>query len=152
MINKTLFIAASLACSQLTSLGAYAASDPAASLAVEVANIRGTQGRLVMALYDTPKTYNKLDEGAAYAAIAIRPKGDKTRIRFDTLAPGRYALVLFHDKNNNGKFDFDGDMPLEGYGTSGASHSLDEPDFKKASVEVKSGAQAISVKLHYFKN
>lgn len=150
MYFKALFLTVAMIGVQTVASSVAVASDQSASLLIEVTNIQGAEGRIVMALYDNPKSYSDLDEDAAYAAIAIRPNGDKLHVRIDTLAPGDYAVVLFYDVNNNGQFDFKGETPLEGYGISGAKHAFDEPNFKNAKVAVRPGNQTVVVKMHYF--
>lgn len=151
MIFRTLFVGIGLVGAQTALPGVLAEERQSASLAIEVTNVRGNEGRLVMALYGDAKSFANLDESEAYAAIAIRPNGNKSVVRLDTVAPGHYAVVLFHDANNNDEFDFKGDNPLEGFGVSGAKHAFDEPNFRQARVEVNPGAQAVSVKMHYFR-
>ena len=43
-------------------------------------------------------------------------KDASATIDFDGLAPGKYAMVCYHDENGNGKFDENAlGMPKEGY-------------------------------------
>ena len=130
---------------------AAAAQDDAASLAIDVINIKGNDGRIIIAVHADAASYNTLDDSAAYAAIVLQPNGNSARVELGKIPTGFYAVTLFHDANGNGEFDFDGDIPLEGYGISGAKHALDEPNFRQARLEVKPGEQAVTVKMNYFK-
>ena len=127
------------------------AQDEAASLAINITDIKSGEGRIIIAVHADARSYNTLDDSAAYAAIVMKPNGDSAGVTLNMVKPGFYAVTLFHDANNNGAFDFDGDRPLEGYGISGAKHALDEPSFRRARLEVKPGKQAVTVKMNYFK-
>lgn len=135
------------ACAQAETAGAM----PTGSLAVTVTHIRNTEGKLMLAVYDREAAYNAADDGVAVASLALRPVGDKASVSIGMLPPGDYAVMLFHDENGNGYFDYKGEIPKEGYGISGAKHALDEPNFAKAAVKVEGGAKAVTVKLYYFK-
>lgn len=150
MIRKSLLILTSVMSVLTIAPNMVSAEEHTATFAVDVTHIRGTSGRLIMALYDNAQSYKAMNGKAAYATAAIRPIEGKAHVRFGMLPPGKYAVIVFHDGNNNGQFDFKGEMPQEGYGISGAKHALDEPSFRQAGVAVPVGEHQVSVKMHYF--
>ena len=68
-----------------------------------------------------------------------------------TLAPGRYAIGVMHDEDNDGHFDtgFLG-IPSEGYGFSrDARGTLSAPSFESASFEYVGGVLTVPVTMRY---
>jgi outer membrane protein len=58
---------------------------------------------------------------------------------FDGLAPGRYAVLVFHDRNANGALDQNSWDPAEPRGFSRRSWGGGAPVFSEAAVEVRAG-------------
>ena len=87
-----------------------------ASIRVRVDNLRNGRGLLRCALFDSDKAF-PADLKKAVAGVTL-PAAEST-CEFANVAPGSYAVAVFHDENANGKFDlkFYG-MPREGYGAS----------------------------------
>lgn len=148
---KILSAAALVLLSATASQAESATKQDGNSLTVKVTKVRETGGRLMLALYDDERAFNNADENRAYASFNLKLTSVAAQLAIYDLPKGRYAAMLFHDENGNGQFDIRGDEPLEGYGISGAMHALDEPSFKKASVEVGTGKQSLTVRMHYFK-
>ncbi|MCU0949140.1 MAG: DUF2141 domain-containing protein [Porphyrobacter sp.] len=73
-------------------------------------------------------------------------------IRFSDVKPGRYAIALLHDENNNGKADRAiGMMPKEGYGFSrDAPVRMAPPKFRDAVFEQGDRTQHLTIKMRYF--
>jgi uncharacterized protein (DUF2141 family) len=117
-------------------------------LIVEVEGLRSDDGRVVAALYDRPQEFpNGASCRAAKVAIAHR----SATMTFDDLAPGAYAVGLFHDENGNDKLDknFLG-IPKEGVGLSGYDRlELEMPTFARASFRFAGGEQTVKVHVHY---
>ena len=121
---------------------ALAAAGPApraafgADLTVEVVGLGSDDGNVHFALYDNPATFPD-DEGrllGTHVPIAER----RAVAVFKDLAPGSYAVAVYHDENGNGSFDqgFLG-LPLEDYGFSnGAPPFLGPPSFDQAKFAV----------------
>ena len=67
------------------------------------------------------------------------------------LAPGKYAISIIHDENNNDKLDtnFIG-IPKEGFGFSNNPRIMfGPPSFEKASFEINQ-AHVILIEMKYF--
>lgn len=95
------------------------------------------------------------DEADAFADLRdpvqtlVLPAGELGTAVFDGLAPGRYAVLAFHDVNANGALDqnFMG-IPREPLGFSRGYWGKGSPVFSAAAVEVKSGETvAVPVEL-----
>ncbi|MEX0693646.1 MAG: DUF2141 domain-containing protein [Rhodospirillales bacterium] len=108
----------------------------AAMLEVEVSGLASDQGRVHVALYDTPDAFPKSDGMLIKTKVPIQ--GGVARVVFDDLKPGRYAVAVFHDENGNNSFDqgiFG--IPLESYGfSSGARAFFAAPSFEAAAFDV----------------
>ena len=62
----------------------------------------------------------------------------KATVTFENVAPGTYAITLFHDKNGNKQMDFEPNgMPIEMYGVSNNVMSMGPPMWSDAKFEVK---------------
>lgn len=62
----------------------------------------------------------------------------KAIAKFDGVWPGTYAIVLFHDKNENNMMDFEvNGMPSENYAVSNNTYGYGPPQWHEAKFEVK---------------
>jgi len=117
---------------------------------VEVSGLRGDKGQIVCALFASAEGYPKKDEKAvAHAHGAIAEK--RASCEFMGIAPGTYAVSVFHDENSNGKLDtnFIG-MPKEGVGASNnASGHMGPPKFSAAAFPYAGGALELKITIRY---
>ena len=67
------------------------------------------------------------------------------------MKPGRYAIALLHDENENGKADRAlGMMPREGFGFSrDAPVRMGPPKFHDAAFEMVSQDRQMTIKMRY---
>jgi uncharacterized protein (DUF2141 family) len=70
---------------------------------------------------------------------------------FTNLRPGTYAVIAFHDENDNGKLDENGwGVPTEGYGFSNnAEGFLGPASFKDAAVTLDQADKTVEIRLNY---
>jgi uncharacterized protein (DUF2141 family) len=70
-------------------------------------------------------------------------------VEFTNIPTGEYAIVCFHDENENGKMDFElNGMPKEHYGTSNNSlNNFGPPQFETSKFEVKNENLDIKIKF-----
>ncbi len=108
----------------------------AADLTVEVQGARSAQGSVAGALFTSAAGW--LKPGQAVQGQFV-PAVDKTILFFRGLAPGRYALSVYHDENGNAKLDANPiGMPTEPYGFSrGAQGRMGPPAFDDAVLDVQ---------------
>jgi uncharacterized protein (DUF2141 family) len=121
----------------------------AAELRVKVTELRNDDGGVHFALYATAESFPKKDD--RYAGAEVEAKDGEAIWVFRGLAPGRYAVAVFHDENANGEFDqgFFG-IPLEGYAFSnGATAFLSAPGFDAAAVTVGPGVTETTIEMTY---
>lgn len=108
----------------------------AAEIAVTVANPPGT-GTVVALLYDSADAFGDLRDPLQRKPM---PAGAQEPVRFEGLAAGTYAVVVFHDENGNGELDpnFMG-IPREPLGFSRRYWAKGAPQFSGAAFAVEEG-------------
>ena len=101
-------------------------------LAIVLQGIKNDRGRLIVTVYDNPTDYAQYGNPIATASL---PPVDNISVAFRSLPDGDYAVIAFHDADENGDLNMENDYPTEGYGGSGIESRFDEPDFDGAVVE-----------------
>ncbi len=121
----------------------------AAELAVTVKGVRSDKGNIMAQLFKADAALGK----AVQAAGTVQPARLGTlELVFSNLAPGDYAVMLFHDENGNTKMDSNiVGIPTEGYGFSNdAKGSFGPPKFSAMKVTVgATGRVTTSAPLNY---
>ncbi len=138
ILRHHLFIA--LIAWAVSPLQAFAADPPnnPTQLKVQIKGIRSDQGKVVLALFESKKTFTK----KAIQSASLSIKDRSTSWTSEPLSPGNYAIALYHDANENGKMDknFFG-IPKEDYGFSrDAKPSFGPPRWEDALFKVKLGS------------
>ncbi len=119
--------------------------EAASSITVKVVNLRPLKGTLRLALYGSRKAYEDRSNAVCSTSLAVR-SGNAT-IGFTGLSEGWYAIMFYHDTNNNGKFDRILGIPKEQFGFSNnALPGLGgPPSFDKTKFFVPKGKNLIMV-------
>lgn len=116
----------------------------AAELQVVVRQIAHGNGAVKAVLYASPETFRKEDK--ALAVRSLPAQAGELSFSFDGLAPGRYAVVAYHDENGNGQLDrFLGMIPTEGWGLSNNPEVSGPPAFEPSAFTVADGEPARTV-------
>jgi uncharacterized protein (DUF2141 family) len=149
-------VAAGLALTVLVAVPAEAAS-----LKLTVAGVRSDAGALMIGLYNSPQGFGDaianatqaglLNDRGRLVGVAMRAKTGSQSIIFTDLPPGRYALIVFHDQNEDGRLD-EGSwgIPEEGYGfCNNAQGLLSAPSFDAAAVLLDGADESTSISLIY---
>ena len=102
------------------------------TITVTIDNVASDTGKVNYALYNKD-SFMKVP----VQTQSNTPKGKKSTVVFTNIAPGNYAVICFHDANNNDKMDFQPNgMPIEDYGVSNNPMSFGPPNFDEAQFEV----------------
>ncbi len=119
----------------------------AADIELTVTGVSGNSGNLIVALL-TPDNDFPRDENPYASKMKKVHRGEPT-FRFTNIAPGIYAIAVYHDENGNGKLDSNLlGMPTEAYGFSNnARGSFGPPDFRDAVFTVGADPVRLSVKV-----
>ena len=122
------------------------------TLTVLVENIAVAKGRIHVGVYKDATSFPKTKFAFAGKEVAVNGVGS-AEIVIAGLAPGRYAVAVFHDTNGNGKLDTNMlGVPTEPYTFSnGAVAKWSSPGFEEAAFDLPAGGRRISVKLGYWK-
>jgi uncharacterized protein (DUF2141 family) len=134
-------ILAALAAASATAFAASVDAAPGA-LTVEVGAVRSATGNVVVSLCKEGEAF---PSGCTRKAKAQSEAGT-TKIDFADLAPGKYAVAVFHDEDADGKLTF----MKEGIGFSnGANLAFAQPKFESSAFAVN-GKTTIKLNLKYF--
>ncbi|WP_420412992.1 DUF2141 domain-containing protein [Roseibium sp.] len=114
-------------------------------LTVTFENVRNKNGYVIVMVFDDAEAYANYDVSKVAGYKEEPAKSGKVAVRFPELDAGPYAVTAFHDENANQDLDMNGQIPKEGYATSGASDAYDTPPFNKA-ANVQG---TVSIQMHY---
>ena len=121
----------------------------AADLSIKVDGIKGEQGQLLVALYDSDANFLNADKASKQLTVAL--KDAQSGFKLADLEPGTYAIAIIFDTNSNGKLDtnFIG-IPKEAIGTSNnIKPRFGPPRFADAKFEIKESRE-LSITLFDF--
>lgn len=122
------------------------------TLTVLVENIATAKGRIHVGIYKDAASFPKKKFAFAGKEVVVSAVGSM-EVAITDLAPGRYAVAVFHDTNGNGKLDTNVlGVPTEPYTFSnGAVAKWSSPGFEEAAFDLPAGGRRIAVKLGYWK-
>ena len=129
---KAIFGAALAAGSVLA--GAASAQPQGSTVSIALEGVRSSQGKMVAVLCGDPA--RKFPEDCSTYRAAVNASPGETVVTFAGVAPGRYAVAVFHDENGNGVPD----IPPEGF-AFGNSASY-PTTFEKAAIQVGGDTRA----------
>ena len=117
-------------------------------LHVRVIDLRNSKGTEVCTLYGSglPAAFPS-DDSKAVANVKAPIQFGAADCVFKNIKPGDYAVVTFHDENNNGQFDRDSlGLPKEQYGFSNNLRpEVGAPAFSDAAFKYKGGDQWLTI-------
>jgi uncharacterized protein (DUF2141 family) len=117
---------------------------------IQIGGLRNNKGQVSCALYSSPDGFPKKSE-KAIAHVNSTILDNQAVCEFSGIAPGTYAISVFHDENSNGKLDanFMG-IPREGVGASNnAKGHLGPPKFDDAAFQLSGGRVDLKIKINY---
>ena len=113
------------------------------TITATVVNVTSDSGKIAFALYDKT-TFNRTPLQGAESKII----DGKSIVVFENVVPGEYAIICYHDKNNNDKMDFEANgMPLEDFGASNNNMSFSPPKFDDAKFVISDKDVSLNIKL-----
>ena len=110
----------------------------AVEVKVSVSQLTSDQGALVVQVYDSKDTWLSDDTVLSKRHVLSAGDTEKAVVIPIELEPGRYALSVYHDENNNEKLDanFIG-IPKEPVGLSNDhTPKFGPPKYRKAEIEI----------------
>lgn len=138
-----LLLAALLA---LTPVAAGARSEDGA-LTLSFQGISRREGVVLVALFDSKAAYDA--NTGPVRTLNLPASGGDFAVTLAGLAPGLYAVKAFHDRDANGRMNFNPlGMPLEPYGFSNNARApFGPPSWRRAVFELKPGDNARTIRL-----
>lgn len=113
------------------------------SIKVSVLNALNDNGKVGFALY-TQENFMRVPVKATASTIS----DGVSEVVFENIPAGTYAIVCFHDENDNGQIDFQQNgMPKESFGTSNNAMSFGPPQFDNSKFEVKNEDISLEIKF-----
>lgn len=130
---------------------ALAAPVQAGEVVITVTDLRSDKGVVRACMTTREDIFPKCIKDPQSHRVVV-PAGERIEIRFTGVKPGRYAIALLHDENNNGKADRAmGMMPKEGYGFSrDAPVRMAPPKFSDAVFDQGESTQRLTIRMRYF--
>ncbi len=140
-------------CVVLSSIALTAAGEVGGgvTLTVEVNNVESARGKIRIGLYHKAKASNFPDtKRASVNRIVDAQKGTVSCV-FPGLAPGEYAVAVFHDQNSNGELDKNlMGAPTEGIGFSrDARARFRAPSYSSAAFNVRAEPVHVTLRMRY---
>lgn len=130
-------------------LSAFSGPASAAHLQVTVSNFRGSNGSVLVALFNNERHF--LKKAMATKPIALT-SDSATTVRFENIPPGEYAVSAFHDRNNNGRLDTNAiGLPKEGFAFgNNAMGFFGPPAFRNAKIKIGNRSVHQVLRLRYY--
>lgn len=120
----------------------------AAEIAVLVSDIHPGTGSIRVALYKDSDSFRH--EARALQVLSTPASAASVVVRFKDVPLGTYALLAYHDANDNQKLDLLlGMFPQEGWGLSNDPNVIGPPRFTASAFPVADQVTRIGVRLHY---
>ena len=127
------------------------ANEPRYTIHVEVHNLRNSNGTVLISLYSREDAFPDENYKKYLKQIVGKIIDGTSSMSFENVPPGKYAVTILHDEDNNGKIKKGRLLPLEGIGFSKYQSIgiLNRPTFSKASFYLQSDT-TIAIKILYF--
>ena len=118
-------------------------TDKKQKVTATVVNVSSDSGKVSFALYNK-ETFMKTPLQAKNGEIV----DGKSTVVFENLEAGDYAVICFHDKNDNDKMDFqENGMPMEDYGASNNVMSFGPPQYSNSKFTVSKEDITLEIKF-----
>jgi len=113
------------------------------TITATVVNVSSNEGKVGFALYDKNTFMAK-----PIQSVNSKIENGKSIVTFKDVPAGEYAIVCYHDKNNNDRMDFSPQrMPLEDYGSSNNVMNFGPPTFENAKFKVYDKNVSLEIKF-----
>lgn len=121
------------------------------ALHIRIAPVSPLKGKVYVLLHNSAETFPDKQEGA-FRKQVIPADQKEIKLTFENLPEGEYAISVWHDKNDNGKFDKNMlGIPKDGLGFSKVDRIMfSSPDFQDALFTFTGGKQEMRIKTIYF--
>ena len=113
------------------------AADSTIEVSLQVSGLRSTKGRVLVAAHASrdscPSQWDR-----ATVVVRVPVEAPNTTVSLKLPAPGRYALIVVHDEDNDGSMSKNLlGLPREGFTTGNNPATLEFPRFSGAALELR---------------
>ena len=117
------------------------------SLTVSFEGVSKREGVVLLALFDSKAAYDA--NTGPVRTLNLPAAGGDFAVTLAGLPPGVYAVKSFHDRDANGKMNFNPlGMPLEPYGFSNNARApFGPPSWRRAAFEIRPGPNSQAIRL-----
>ena len=123
-------------------------SGSAATLRVTVEEVRQGAQPVRVLLFNSPDSFP--DEEKHFKVLATKAARGVAVVEFTDLDPGTYAIMAYHDENENTRLDRTlGMWPAEGYGLSLNPIIFGPPAFRETAFELPPRGLSLTIALQY---
>jgi len=114
-------------------------------LSVEVNNLRNSNGVVQFALYNNADSFPDEHFKKYYQKLSAKIVNGVSRITFENLPAGKYAVHILHDEDKDGEIKKGIILPLEGIGFSNyqSINIFNRPNFRKASFDLEGDTEIL---------
>ncbi|MGB0891398.1 MAG: DUF2141 domain-containing protein [Flavobacteriaceae bacterium] len=113
------------------------------TITATVVNVTSNEGKVSYALYDKDSFMKK-----PIQAKTSKISEGKSIVVFKNIPAGEYAIICFHDKNNNNKMDFQPNgMPMEDFGSSNNVMVMGPPQYESSKFAVTDKDVSLEIKF-----
>jgi len=115
------------------------------TLTVNVTNFKNNKGKVMVGVYNDANNFMKKSIYTKAGEI----KANTTKVVFENIPDGEYAISLYHDENDNKKLDTGWfGIPKEGYGCSNdAKGNMGPPKYEDAKFQLTDN-KSMNIKLN----
>lgn len=139
------------ACAALAGAAPAPSAKTGATITVTVTDLRNAKGVVLACMTADENRFPRCRGVAGAHAASVTAREGSVAFTFVGVRPGRYAIALLHDENENGKADRAlGMMPKEGFGFSrDAKVRMGPPRFSDAAIDVTAQDRALTIRMRY---
>ena len=114
---------------------------------VQITNIEKKKGKLYIGWYNSKETFMKAKKTVFVKIVDVNNQ-DEVKAAFEKIPPGKYAISVFLDENDNQDLDLNlVGIPQEKYGFSNGTPTMRPATYKECEFEVNGKEQTIVIKL-----
>ncbi len=118
------------------------------TLTVKLQGIRDNAGQIRVSIYSDEASFRKEDK--ALQVITLPASPGEMELVFRGVAPGRYALMAYHDENADNRLNLRfGMFPTEGYGLSNNPKVMGPPKFNESAFDVAGPETSVNISIYY---
>lgn len=120
-----------------------------ASITVKITGLRSEEGHVLVCLSSNKKEFPDCRKDATSLKKKVKA-ANNSKVVFENVKPGVYALALVHDKNSNDKMDLTLFLPKEGFGMSlNPKVRMGKPKFENSQFTVADKDLSYSIEMKY---